>query len=329
MKVLVTGGTGFVGRHLVRALIEKGVLVRMLVRKTSNIEEFKGLGVELVHGDITDRDSLQGIARDINVVYNLAAMGHVSAISKAAYQRFFDVNVNGTNNLAEECCNNKVDKFVHFSSTAAMGLIKKPLVDETMPCQPSTPYQKSKCESEKTILTYWKEKGLPAVILRPCMIYGAGGTGEFTKICRLIKKGLFPKVGRGKNLTPIVNVRDVVQAAILAGDKGKLGEMYLITSNKSYELDEIKKLISRYLGIDKRYPYVPYKVAIIGAYSLQIMARLFKFTPMVTSKNIESTVTDRTFSIAKAKNELGYEPKVELEEGIQETIQWYTDNKLL
>jgi nucleoside-diphosphate-sugar epimerase len=161
------------------------------------------------------------------------------------------------------------------------------------------------------------------------MIYGAGGTGEFTKICRLIKKGLFPKVGRGKNLTPIVNVRDVVQAAILAGDKGKLGEMYLITSNKSYELDEIKKLISRYLGIDKRYPYVPYKVAIIGAYSLQIMARLFKFTPMVTSKNIESTVTDRTFSIAKAKNELGYEPKVELEEGIQETIQWYTDNKLL
>lgn len=329
MKVLVTGGTGFVGRHLVRALIEKGVIVRMLVRKTSYIEGFKKVGVELVYGDITDRNSLHGITKDINIVYHLASMGHVSAISKAAYQRFIDVNVNGTKHLSEECCNVKVDKFIHFSSTAAMGLIKKPLVDETVPCQPSTPYQRSKYESEKTIERYWKERGLPVVILRPCMIYGVGGTGEFLKICKLIKRGFFPKIGHGKNLTPIVHVKDVVQAAIQAGSKGKAGATYLITSSNSFEFDEIRRLTAKYLGVNRSYFYVPYSVAISGTYLLEMIAKLLKFTPVVMSKNIESAVTDRVFSILRAKEELGYVPKVDLEYGIKETISWYKNNGFL
>lgn len=329
MKTLVTGGTGFVGRHLVRALIEKDTHIRLLVRKTSNIEEFKNIGVELVHGDITERDSLHGIAKGINIVYHLAASGHVSAISQVAYQRFFDVNVKGTNNLAEECGNSEVDRFIHFSSTAALGLIKKPLVDETMLCQPSTPYQRSKYEGEKAVEKYWRERGLPTVILRPCMIYGEGGKGEFLKICRLIQKKIFPKIGKGKNLMPIVHVKDVVQAALLAEHKGKPGETYLIASNKSYELNEIRKLITKYLGINGPYFYIPYKLAKFGAYWLEIMAKLIKFTPIVTSKNIESTVTDRVFSISKAVEELGYIPKVELECGIKETLAWFKNKKYL
>ena len=104
-------------------------------------------------------------------MYHLAAMGHVSAISEASYQRSFDINVNGTKNLIEECCNDKVDKVIHFSSTAAMRLIKKTiLVDETVPCQPSTPYQRSKYESEELVRRYFREQGLRAMILRPCMI---------------------------------------------------------------------------------------------------------------------------------------------------------------
>ena len=329
MKVLVTGGTGFVGRYLVRSLIEKGALVRMLIRKDGSNEEFKKAGVELVHGDITEKNSLHGITKGINIIYHLAAMGHVSAMSKAAYLSFFNVNVNGTKYLAEDCCNNKVEKFIHFSSTAAMGLIKKPLVDETVHCQPSTPYQRSKYESEKIVLEYWKDIGLPVVILRPCMIYGIGGTGEFLKMCRLIKKGLFPKIGRGKNLTPIVHVKDVVRAAILAGDKGRSGETYLITSRNSYELDEIRRLIVKYLNVDKTYPYVPYNVAIIGAYLLETMAKIFKFPPVVTSKNIESTVTDRVFNIEKATEVLSYVPEVDLEYGIKEAIKWYKNNRYL
>jgi nucleoside-diphosphate-sugar epimerase len=326
MKALVTGGTGFVGKHLVKALTEKGTYVRMLVRNSSDTNESKKLGVELVHGDVTDRHSLEGIAKDINIVYHLAAVGHVSAISKEAYKRFFEVNVNGTKYLAEECSNKKIDKFIHFSSTAAMGLIKRSLVDETIPCQPSTPYQISKYESERVALRYWKQRELAVVVLRPCMIYGVGGTGEFLKICRLIKKGAFPKVGRGKNLTPLVHVDDVVQAAILSGEHGEPGETYLVTSSKSFDLDEIRRLIAKYLEVDKPHPYVPYVVARTVAYLCELTARACKLTPMVTVKNIESTVTDRVFNITKAKEKLRYVPQVDLDYGIGETISWFKSN---
>ena len=326
MKILITGGTGFIGRYLVRSLKEKDIHLRLLVRKTSNTEEFKNMDIEIIHGDITERDSLNGIAKDINIVYHLAAMGHVSAVSKAAYQKFFDVNVKGTNNLAEECYDSNIHKFIHFSSTAAMGLIKKPLVDETVPCRPSTPYQKSKYESERIVMKYWDEKDFPAVILRPCMIYGEGGKGEFLKICRLIKRGIFPKIGRGKNLTPIVHAKDVVQAALLAGDKGKPGDTYLITSAKSYELDEIRELIVQSLGVNGKYLYVPYNFAKFGAFWLETIAKVFKSTPIVTSRNIESTVTDRVFSISKAGKELGFRPDIKLDDGIKETIEWFQES---
>jgi nucleoside-diphosphate-sugar epimerase len=178
-------------------------------------------------------------------------------------------------------------------------------------------------------MRYWKEKELPIVILRPCMIYGEGGQGEFLKICRLINKGVFPRIGLGKNLTPIVHVSDVVQAAILSGEKAKPGETYLITSSKSFEFDEIRRLIAKYLGVNKSYPYVPYAVAKIGAYLSELTARAFKVTPVVTVKNIESTVMDRVFNIEKAKQQLGYIPHVELEDGINNTISWFKNNGYL
>lgn len=329
MKVLVTGGTGFVGRHLIRALIEKGASVRMLVRKSSNTDEFRNCAVELVRGDVTNRDSLNGIAKATDIVFHLAAMGHVSAVTEAAYKTFFDINVRGTQNIVEECCRHKVKKFIHFSSTAAMGLINQPVVDETVLCQPTTPYQRSKFESEKIIEYKFKELGFPGLVLRPCMIYGPGGTGEFLKFCRLIKKGFFPKIGRGKNLTPMVHVNDVVSASILAAGKGKPGETYLIMSNRSFEMDEIRSLIAKHLGVHKPYIYVPFPVAAIGAYILETVAKLFNFTPVVMSKNIKSTVTDRTFSIVKATKELGYIPETDLDRGIEETIDWYRKNGYL
>lgn len=323
MKVLVTGGTGFVGRHLIRVLIQKGASVRILVRKSRNTDEFRNCAVEFVHGDVTNRDSLNGIAKDTDIVFHLAAMGHVSAVTEAAYKTFFDINVRGTQNLVEECCRRKVKKFIHFSSTAAMGLINQPLVDETVLCQPTTPYQRSKFESEKIIAYKFKELGFPGLVLRPCMIYGPGGTGEFLKFCWLIKKGFFPKIGRGKNLTPMVHVNDVVQASILTAKKGKSGETYLIASSRSFEMDEIRSLIAKHLGVNIPYIYVPYLFASIGAYILETAAKLFNFIPVVTSKNIKSTVIDRTFSIEKATKELGYIPETDLGHGIEETIAWY------
>ncbi len=329
MNILVTGATGFIGSHLVKALLQEGHYCRCLVRATSQVDELESLGVELFYGDLTKPDSLQNITKEIDIVYHLAAMGHVSAISDEAYQRFRKINVQGTENLAKECIKNSIHKFIHFSSTAAMGLIKKPIVDERTPCKPSTPYQKSKFDSEQVILSCWKRLNLPGMILRPCMVYGPGGKGEFYKICSLIKKGIFPKVGRGKNLTPIVHVKDVVQASILAGERGVPGEVYLIASDKSFELDYIRNLIVNFLEIKKPYLYIPTPMAKIGARGIELLAKTFNFTPIVTYRNIDSTVTDRVFSINKVRDQLSYLATVDIDKGIGETIQWYRENGYL
>lgn len=329
MKVLVTGATGFVGRHLVKALLEKGAFVRALVRKASNLSGLENSGVEFVYGDITDRDSLQGIAKNVGVVYHLAAMGHVSAASEEAYRKSYEVNVTGTQNLIEECLKAEVKRFIHFSSTAAMGLIKRPTIDESAECQPTTPYQRSKFESEQCINAYFRDKDLPSLILRPCMIYGVGGRGEFLKWCRLIKKGFFLKVGMGKNLTPFVHVQDVVQAAVLASENGQEGETYLVASKQSYELELIRNLAAKHLGVKKPYVYVPKWAALTGAYALENAAKRLKCTPVVTSKNIRSISTGRVFSIEKAKSHLGYHPATDLETGVKETVHWYRDQGYL
>lgn len=323
MKALVTGGTGFVGKYLVEELVQQGYEVRVLARSGMNNANLSN-HVELWQGDVTRPDSLMDIGQDIDFVCHLAAMGHVSAISKKAYEQFYAVNVQGTENLLRALAGSGIRKFVHFSSTAAMGLIKKDLVDETDTPKPSTPYQKSKLQSEKTALSIGEELSIPTVVLRPCMIYGPGGYGEFYKIARLMKKGRFPKVGRGRNLTPLVHVKDVVQAAIKAADKGKSGEVYLIASERSLSLDELREMIMKAWGVKASYPYIPAWIMVFVAWMCELVAKISNTAPLATRRNIANTVADREFSIKKAGNEFGYHPETSFSKGILETITYYT-----
>lgn len=324
MKALITGGTGFVGRHLVRELVSRGAACRLLVRPRSQTDWLRDMdNIELWQGDITEPDSLKGIAEGVDYVYHLAAAGHVSAVSNKAFEKFIKVNVDGTRNLITACGGCNIKKFVHFSSTAAMGLIRKKLVEELVEPQPFTPYQKSKLESEKAALMLGAELGISVVIVRPCMIYGPGGKGEFFRMCRLMKKGFFPKVGLGKNLTPLVYVGDVVRGAIKAAEKGVGGEVYLLTSERSIELDRMRQLVLEAWGSRSFYPYVPVWFMLFAAWCFELLARISGKQPIVTRRNIASTVWDREFSIEKAKRQLGYCPQVGFREGIFETVEWF------
>ncbi len=329
MRVLITGATGFIGNYLVHALLSEGNSCRCLVRRTSDLSSLEESGVEIFSGNLTDPKSLKGVARDIDVVYHLAAEGHVSAMSDEANKRFKEINVHGTENLVKECKDYPVHRFIHFSSTAAMGLINRPVLDENIPCQPATPYQRSKFDSEQVILSFWKKHGFPGLIIRPCLVYGPGGRSEFLKLCRLIKKGLFPKIGKGLNLMPIVHVKDVVDAALRACSRGRPGEIYLIASRRSFELQYVRRLILEAMGINRPYIYVPKSLAIIGAGIIERIARISKRTPLVTRKNIKSSITDREIDISKAMRELEYIPSVELNDGIKKTVEWYLQEGFL
>jgi len=326
MNILITGATGFIGRHLLKALIEKDHHCRCLVRKSSSVDElFDNPLIELFQGDVTKPETLKGVGKSVEVVYHLAAVGHVAAVceDEESCKEYFKQNVEGTRSIVEACGRDSVKRFIHFSSTAAMGLIKRPVIDETVPCQPQTPYQKSKYESELAAFETGKKFGMEVIVLRPCMVYGPGGKGEFLKFCRLIKKGIFPRIGLGKNLTPIVHVSDVVQAAVNALDKGMAGEVYLIASETSPPLANIYGAITNALEVKRVYFYVPLSVAYVIAFILEIVASLSNKSPLVSRKNIMSTVTDRLFSISKAQHNLNYTPSSRIYAGISETVDWY------
>lgn len=325
MKVLVTGATGFVGGHLVPALLKQGYHVRCLIRDERKAKKIREqYPVEIVIGDLTKPDTLSGVSEDIDYVIHLAAMGHVSAVTEEAYYTFISINEEGTKNLIHEFEHSRhLKKFIHFSSTAAMGPIGAPFLSEESAPNPVTPYQKSKRRSENIIEDAFKSYGFPGVILRPCMIYGPGGYGEFYKFCKLMKKGIFPKVGFGRNLTPLVYVGDVVSATLLTLERGRLGETYIIASDTSIPMDELHSDIMSNFSQKAPYIFIPTSLALIGAKVVEIGAVLLGKEPIVTYRNMKSTVVDRTFGIDKAKRELGYIPAVSFKEGIKNTIQWY------
>ncbi len=332
MRVLITGATGFIGTHLVQKLVAEGYQCRCLVRKDSNLDTLKDISdqLDLFEGELTQKSSLEGVGKDIDAVVHLAAVGHVAAISEESLKIFIDINVYGTKNLIEACLpHQSIKRFIHFSSTAAMGLIKASIVDEETEPHSKTPYQRSKRDSELAAMSYWENEGFPVVILRPCMVYGPGGKGEFLKICRLVKKGIFPKVGLGMNLTPAVYVTDVVQAAYLSLENSIPGNTYLVAFENSFELDRIRETVLIELGIKRFYPYVPKGLAVFGAGLIELGSKIFKKEPIVTRQNIASTFTDRVFNINKAKRELGYSPGVDIQKGINYTIEWYKGQNLI
>ncbi len=325
-RALVTGATGFVGSRLVPLLLDAGVEVRALTRSLERAAALpRASEMETVTGDITRAETLDGVAEGCDVVFHMAAEGHVSAVSEEAEARFKLVNVTGTENLVRACADAHVDRFVHFSSTAAMGLVRKPVVDETDEPQPATPYQRSKHLGEAIALSVGRETDVPVVVLRPCMVYGPGAVGEFGKMARLMRRGMFPKVGAGRNLTPLVHVDDVAAAAVAAAERGVPYDTYLIASDRSPAMDELRGWIMEGWGKRAPYPYVPAWFMRAAALAFEALGHATGRAPLATRRNIDNTVFDRVFSIDKARRDLGWRPAVDLHDGVVATVRWLAE----
>lgn len=322
VRYLITGATGFIGPYLVKRLTSLGHECRCLVRPTSDWEQLKPLGVELVRGDITDTKTIRGVADGIDCVFHMATLGHMSHF-RVTEAMFRQVNVQGTLNIMREALRAGVLKMVHCSSGAAMGICPEVPATEKIECNPHHPYGRSKLEAEKEVLRMVAENALPAVIVRFSMVYGPGDWRDMLKLTRLAKKGLFPKIGSRPKLTPLIHVDDAVEGLLLAAQKGRAGEIYLITNPESIPFDKIRKIVQKSLGV-KRFPlYVPEWAALfLASLSEKIFTSIGKVPP-VTRKNMESTLTDRVFSIEKAKRELGFEPGIDPVEGLRQTVEWY------
>ncbi len=322
MKYLITGATGFMGPHLVARLRQERHDCRCLVRNTSKTDAIQALGAELVEGDLTRSESLNGIAEGVDRVLNLATLGHMSNFT-VTESMFEAINVNGALNLMREALRAGVPRVVHCSSVAAMGICEDVPATEESRCNPHHPYGRSKLKAEQKIKDMMADHGLPAVIVRFSMVYGPGDPRDILKLTRMTKKGLFPKVGSRPKLTPLIHVQDAIDGVLRAAEKGRVGETYLITNRESIPFDEIRRTLQRALNIWRLPLYVPEWAALSAASFIEKFFTLIGKSPPVARKNIESTLADRVFSIAKAQRELGFEPQIDPEKGLSETVAWY------
>jgi nucleoside-diphosphate-sugar epimerase len=323
-RVLVTGATGFIGKHLVETLLRQGHEVRVLVRNEGLAQKAFGKSCEIFGGDVTDPASLKGCCDNIDIVYHLAAlMGH-DLPSPEAFSRFRGVNLHGTSNLIRECKTADVKRFIHLSSTAAMGLLKDEVVDEKSECRPYTPYQTTKYEGECAVLNEYKENGFPAIVVRPSMVYGPGFKGDFLIMTKVCKTGFFPRIGWGRNLSPALYITDLIGALTLFLEKGTLGEVYLVSSARSYSMQEVVETIGSALNKKVHLIYVPVWAALAGAGVLEKLYRWKKKNAPVTGRNIRSVVTDRVFDIGKV-SAIGFAQRVPLEIGLKRTVEYYVE----
>ncbi len=320
MTILITGGTGFIGSHLVRALLAKGKKVRVLARKTSSIKKLEKLNVEILYGSLDDVNSLVEATKGIKTVYHLAAMLGSPEIT---YKQLYNVNVKGTKNLIEACTKNKVRRFVLISSVAAMGPAKH-MADEKTKCNPKTDYDKTKYFSELAV----KKSKLDWTIVRPTMVYGPGEIRNKAKLFRLVQKGFFVILGNGKNFMSLVYIDNLIKGIILAKESKKaIRHTYIISDRNPYTMNEFITTIARQENV-KTPIHLPVWIAYIGAFFFRIF-RIFGVPQLLSKDRIKNMTMNHSFNISKAINELKYEPKISLGEGVKETVQWYKEKRIL
>jgi len=321
MNVLVTGGTGFTGKALVKRLLDEGHDVLALDYKEGlKTRELKEWGAKVVIGSITDEAVVNQCMDQIEVVHHLAAAFRELDVPNSYYE---EVNVNGTKIAIEAAFRAGVKQFIYCSTCGVHGNIDDPPQGEDAPIKPADYYQRTKFEAEPIVVEYSK-KGMKTVILRPAAIYGPGDPERFQMIFKRVAKGVFPIFGDGKTLYHPLYIDNLVDAFLLAMEKGKgNGQAYLIADEEFIEIEKLVEKVAAALKVNVRTPHYPMWPLVIAGHVFEKICMPFKITPPIFPRRVDWYRQNRAFKIEKAKQDLGYHPRIGIEEGLRKTAEWY------
>lgn len=320
MRIALTGASGYTGFRLLEALRARGDEVSALVRAGSLREPLRALASRVVPGDLADERAIAALVDGADAVLHVAAV-YRTAAHKDAYYR--EVNVLGTQRLLEAAAAAGVRRFVHTSTVGVHGHVRHPPADETAPIDPGDIYQETKAEGEALALRYHRERGVPVAVVRPGAIYGPGDT-RLLKLFRAIARGRYAVVGSGRTFYHPVFIDDLVQGFVLALDRPEaVGEAFLVCGPRYASQDELAALVARHTGGRVLPFHVP-------AWPIQVAGSLVEWVcvplgidPPLHRRRVDFWTKSRAFTIEKARRLLGYEPKVDLDEGIARTAAAY------
>ena len=327
MNILVTGGTGFTGAALVLRLLEIGHSVTSLDYQPGIcFNELEAKGAKLITGSITDAELVESAMKGIDSVFHLAAAFRELDVPN---QHYYNVNVGGTRHVLESALKNGVKKVVYCSTQGVHGHIDKPPGDEKSPIAPADYYQETKYGGEVVVQGYI-EKGMNATIIRPTAIYGPGDPGRFLMIYKWAKKGFFPMFGDGRTFYHPAYIDNLVDAFLLSMDMEKgQGETYIIADEEYLSIQELVVKTGKAMGFDIKVIHFPLTPLVMAGYACEKACKPFKITPPIFPRRVDWYRQIRAFKIDKAKTELGYYPKIGIDEGLKRTAEWYIKKKYI
>lgn len=326
MRVLVTGATGFTGGVLAEKLFQLGHQVRVLVRDRSRISSPSRDYFDVIESDITQLDGLKLAVRDIDLVFHIAAIYRQAGVPD---QRYWEVNVEASENLLQLAHLAGAKRFVHCSTVGVHGNIEEPPADETYRFSPGDIYQITKLAAEKNVLNYHLKTGFPISVIRPGAIYGAGDM-RLLKLFKLAAKNITPVLGDGNIYYNMVYVNDLADIFILAGERDEaIGEVFLGAGPENLQLNDILDKISAILSKPSRKIHLPVKPFQLAGTLCEKVCIPLGIEPPIYRRRIDFFTKSRSFSIDKSRRLLGYNPQFDYTRGLALAAEWYREHKLL
>ena len=330
MKILITGASGFIGSFIVEEALKRGFETWAAIRKSSSKEWLQDERIRFIELNLSSKAQLVEQLRGQDFDYVVHAAGVTKCLNKADFHR---INTEGTKNLVEALLEVEMPlkRFVFVSSLSIFGAIKEQQpyeeIRESDTPQPNTEYGRSKLAAEQYLE---KKKGLPYIILRPTGVYGPREKDYFI-MAKSIQQHSDFAVGYKRQDITFVYVKDVVQAVFLALEKGEDGRKYFLSDGEVYQSATFSNLIHEALGR-------PWWIRITApVWVLRIVTFFGEYIGRMTGK--VTALNNDKYNILKQRNwrcdiqpaidELGYQPKYKLKQGVEETIKWYKDNKWL
>lgn len=316
--VLVTGATGFVGWHVVEALVRAGLPIRALVRRTSDTQRLRQVGAELVVAELTDEAALRQAALQTSAVVHLAAL--TRARSEAEYHR---VNAEGTAVLARAAAGTDTEprRFVYLSSLAAVGPAPagSPVGLGDTP-RPLTAYGRTKLAGEQALL---EQAGITPLILRAPAVYGPRDR-DLYRFFRLAARGVLPVPSGPERPLQLIHVADLAEAVVRAVQVPAASGIVHVADAVSYTWESVARMVAQAVGRDARVVRVPAGLISVAAAASENLARWSgRATIFNRDKALELLAPGWLCETEAAREKLGFEARIPLADGLRETARWY------
>lgn len=325
MNVLITGGGGFVGSHLVDSQLAQGHRVRTVdlhAERLAHVADQPSLDVVL--GNITDQSLVDRVVSGIDVAYHLAS-AHLDV--SLPDETYWQVNVQATENLLRAAQTAHVQRVVHCSSNGVIGHVQNPPANETTPCNPTNVYERTKLAGEQVALQVAQETGLHVVVARPAWVYGPR-CPRTQKLFNTIQKGRFVMVGNGQTLRHPIYVSDAVRGLELcAATENAAGQIYLLAGEKPVTIEALVRTIAELLDMRPPAVRLPLWLGTVAGCALEWAFKPLGRRPPFSRRSLDFFLKNNAYDISKAERELGFQPQVDLRAGLAQTRDWLDDQE--